>query len=345
MRYASIIVSFATGALALASPVTAADAVSDFYAGKSVSIIVSSTPGGGYDAYARMIARHLSEHIPGKPQVVVQNMPGAGGLTAANHFYNIAPKDGLIIGMLQNTVPFEPFYGNKQAQFEATKYNWVGSPSMETGVFLLWHTVPVNTLEEAKNRELLLGASGAASTPAFYARVFQLVFDLKIKLIVGYASQTESFLGMERGENEGYSSPFWSSLKATKPDWIKDKQVKMLFQYGAQPHPELKDIPFARDLTPDPEKKFIIDVASASLAVGRPLLMTPGAPADRVAAIRKALQDTFKNPAYLADCEKQRLECDTPLTGEELSAILERTYSAPASVRERMLDIYNAGGK
>jgi tripartite-type tricarboxylate transporter receptor subunit TctC len=329
-------------ALALtAQTALAADSLADFYKGKTVTMTISSAPGGGYDAYARTIARHLPQHLPGNPTVVVQNMAGAGGLTATNHLYNVAPKDGLTIGLIQNTVPFEPFYDNKAAQFDSTKFEWLGSPSKEIGLLLLWHTMPVNTLEEAKKRELLLGASGAASTPAFYARVLEAVFGLKIKLVNGYTGQTESFLGMERGENEGYSSVFWSSLKSTKPDWIRDKKVKLLVQYGAAPHPELKDVPFADSLIQDPEKKLLMQVAAASLAIGRPVLAPPGVPSDKVAALRKGLDATLRDKEFLADCEKQRLECDSPSTGAEMAEILARTYSAPANIRKQMQDIYN----
>jgi tripartite-type tricarboxylate transporter receptor subunit TctC len=334
-------VSILAAAALLSPPTQAAESPSDFYKGKTVTMVISSAPGGGYDAYARTIARHLPNHLPGNPTVVVQNMAGAGGLTATNHLYNVASKDGLTIGLIQNTVPFEPFYGNTQAQFDPTKFEWLGSPSKETGLLLLWYTVPVNTLEEAKSRELLLGASGAASTPAFYARVLTAVFGLKIKLINGYTGQTESFLGMERGENEGYSSVFWSSLKSTKPEWVRDKKVKLLVQYGAAPHPDLKDVPFADDLIKDPEKKLLMQVAAASLAIGRPVLAPPGLPADRLGALRKGMEDTLKDKAFVEDCNKQSLECNDPSNGKEMAEILDRVYSAPASVKKTMQEIYN----
>ena len=312
---------------------------------KQIKLVISSAVGGGYDAYARTISRYWGKHIPGNPTLVPQNMPGAGGVKAGNFLWEAASKDGLTVGALQNTVPFEPLLGNDKALFDSTKFNWLGSPSQEIGVLTIWHTVPVNTIDDAKKHELILGASGANSTPAFYARVLQAVFDIKIKLIVGYPGQTESLLGTERGENEGYPSAFWSSLKVVKPDWIRDKKIKFIVQYGLAPTPELKDVPFALDLIKKPEDKQLMEVASAQLALGRPMLSPPGVPAERVKALRESLMATFKDPAYLADCEKQRLECDAPVTGEQMQDILKRAYDSPKPVLDRLRDIYEAGNK
>ena len=319
--------------------------VGSFYKDKQIKLIISSAVGGGYDAYARTISRYWSKHIPGNPVVVPQNMPGAGGVKAGNFLWEAASKDGLNVGALQNTVPFEPLLGNDKALFDSTKFNWLGSPSQEIAVLTIWHTVPVNTIADAKKHELILGASGANSTPAFYARVLQAVFDIKIKLIVGYPGQTDALLGTERGENEGYPSAFWSSLKVVKPDWIRDKKIKFIVQYGMQPEPELKGVPFALDLIKKAEDKQLMEVASAQLALGRPILTPPGVPADRVKALRQSLQDTFKDPAYLADCEKQRLECDAPVTGDQMQEILQRAFDTPKPVLTRLRDIYEAGKK
>jgi tripartite-type tricarboxylate transporter receptor subunit TctC len=321
-----------------------ADSIDDFYKGKQIKYAIASTPGGGYDIYARAVARHLGDHLPGNPSVVPQNVPGAGGIKAAELIYAVAPKDGLTIGAMQNTVPFEPMYGNTLATFDPLKFSWLGSPTKEVAFLFVWYTVPVNSLEDAKHRELILGAAGAASTPAFYSRVLATIFDLKIKLITGYPGQTEAFLAMEKGENEGYGSTFWSSLKTVRPDWIRDKKVKILVQYALEPHPELKDVPFAQDLITDPDDRQLMDVASAPLALGRPMAAPPGIPADRLALLKTAMAATFADPAFRADCEKQRLECDAPVTGEQIQTILEKSYAAPKPILNRLRDIYNAGG-
>jgi tripartite-type tricarboxylate transporter receptor subunit TctC len=335
----------AAALLALAAQPAAADAVGDFYHGKTVQFLNAATPGGGYDTYARTMLPFLTRHIPGNPTLVVQNMPGAGGVVLGNYLYNIAPKDGLAIALLNNTVPFEPMYQNKQAKFDAAQLNWLGSPSQETALLTIWHTVPVSSIEEARTHPLVLGASGVNSTPAFYARVENAVLGTQIRLIAGYPGQTESLLAMEKGENDGYGSAFWSSLKATKPDWIRDKKIKFLVQFGAAPNPELKDVPFAPSITKSEADKQLAELASGQLAIGRPLVAPPGVPADRLAALEKAVLDTLKDPEFLAQCEKAHLECDSPVTGAETAALLKRLYGAPEPIVARLRKIYDAGSE
>ena len=334
-----IAAAFATGTVA-----AHAEDMTDAYKGKQIKFIISSAVGGGYDAYSRTVARYWTKHIPGQPAIIPQNMPGAGGVKAGNYLWEAASKDGLTVGNLQNTVPFEPLLGNKLALFDTNKFNWLGSPSKEVALLTVWHTVPVNTIEDAKKHELIMGASGVNSTPAFYARILQAVFDIKIKLIVGYPGQTEALLGTEKGENEGYPSAFWSSLKVVKPDWIRDKLIKFPVQYALEPHPDLKDVPFALDIIKKADDKQLMEVASAQLTLGRPILAPPGVAADRVAMLRQSLAETFKDPEYLADCEKQRLECDAPVTGTQMQDILKKAYATPEPVLVRLRKIYDEGG-
>jgi tripartite-type tricarboxylate transporter receptor subunit TctC len=316
-----------------------AEDLGEFYRGKTVTISVGTEPGNSYDIYTRTLARHLSRHLPGNPRVIVQNAPGAGGLNNANSIFNVAKKDGLSLGQVQNTVPFEPFYGNGNARFDATKMNWLGSPGKETAVLLIWHTVPVNSLADARSRGLVLGATGATSTPAFYARVINAVFGIPIKLIAGYKSQNESFLAMERGENEGYSSTFWSSLKLTRPDWIAEHKVKLLLQYGGEAAADLKDVPFAMEILQDQADRDLMRIASAPLALGRPLFAPPDVPTERVLALRDAIAATYRDPEYLKDCTQQGLECTSPAAGADLASLIEKAYSAPVAVRQRLQDI------
>jgi tripartite-type tricarboxylate transporter receptor subunit TctC len=324
----------------------ASSANTDFYAGKTVRLIVSSSAGGGYDTYSRAIARHLADFIPGDPTVIVQNMPGAGGIKAGNYLYQLAEKDGTVIAGLQNSVPFEPLMGVKAAMFDPLQFNWLGSPNSEVGLLLVWHTSPVNTLLDATKKEVVVGASGAASTPAFYARILNTVFDTQLKLINGYPGQTEAFLAMEKGELDGYPSTFWGSLKSTRPDWIRDKQVKILVQYGEKRHPELPDVPVARDLAKTADDKQLLDVAMAPLVIGRPYVAPPDVPAQRVAALRGALMGTFRDIAFLAEAEKLHLEVDAaPQSGEDIRNVLMRTYAAPKPVLDRLRTIYEVGQK
>jgi tripartite-type tricarboxylate transporter receptor subunit TctC len=314
-----------------------AQSPAEFYKGQTVTIILSSAPGGGYDAVARTLAQHLPKHIPGNPQVVVKNMPGAGGIVAANFLYNVAPKDGLTIGGLQNNVPFEPLYGTKEANFDSTKFQWLGTPSRETAILTVWHTAPANNWEEAKTNELTMGSSGQNSTPSFYGRLLQETLGLKLKIIVGYESQTHAFLAMEREELHGYPSVFYNSIVATKPQWVKEGKVKFLVQMGLEKEPELPNVPHILDLITKDQDKQLASAAIAPLSAGRPYLMPPGVPADRVAAMRKAFVDTFKDKDFLAEAEKRKLGVNAPRDGKTLQDVIEGVYKGtPPAIIERL---------
>src|SRR5262245_1935457 len=327
--------------LALWAAPVAAQSVADFYRGKTVTIVVSTSTGGGYDAMARTVARHVGRHIPGNPSVVVRNMPGAGGITAVNWLYNAAEKDGTIVGLVQNGTPLEPLFGTKEARYDATKFNWLGTPSYEVSMVLLWHTVPVNTMEELRTRETNMGASGANSTPAFYTRLLNATLRTKMKLISGYPGQNDAFLAMERGELDGYPSVFYSALTSTRPTWLRDKQAKAIVQYGPARLQELPNVPFATDLLTNEDDRLLMQAASAPQALGRPLLLPPDVPAARVAAMRKALADTFADKEFQADAEKIGLIVNAPQTGEQLQQVIEKAYATPSRVVERLRKLNN----
>jgi tripartite-type tricarboxylate transporter receptor subunit TctC len=330
-------------AVLTAGPQAQAETAAEFYKDKRIELLISSTVGGGNDLSARLIARHFTRNMPGGPTVIPRNMPGAGGVTAANHLYNIAPRDGLAIAMIQNSAVFEPLFGNDKAMFDVAKINWLGSPSKDVGVLIVWHNIPVDSIADAQKRGLMLGVSGGLNaTPAFYARVFQYVFDMPVKMIAGYPGQAEAFLGLERGENEGYPSVFWSSLKVAKPDWIRDKKVKMLVHFGAKSHPELAGVPFALDLINHAEKREVMKLASAPLAVGRPIMAPPGIPEERVRALQEAMAATFKDAQYLAECEKQNLECSDSTSGAELAKVVRDTYAAPKPLVDKLKELNNS---
>jgi tripartite-type tricarboxylate transporter receptor subunit TctC len=324
-------------ALGLSAGPAPAQSSADFYKGQTVTIILSSAPGGGYDAVARTLAQHLPRHIPGSPTVVVKNMAGAGGIVAANFLYNVAPKDGLTIGGLQNNVPFEPLFGTKEANFDPTKFIWLGTPSYETAILTVWHTAPVDKWEQARTTELTMGSSGNNSTPSFYGRLLNEVLGLKLKIIVGYESQTHAFLAMEREEINGYPSVFYNSLVATKPTWLPEKKVKLLVQMGGQKEKDLADVPLLSDLVTKPEDKALVEAAIGPLTAGRPYLLPPGVPADRVAIMRKAFAETFKDPEFLAEAEKRRLGVNAPRDGQGLQEVIERVYkNTPPALIERL---------
>jgi tripartite-type tricarboxylate transporter receptor subunit TctC len=328
--------------LGLGAPAQA-QSVADFYKGKTVTIVVSTSTGGGYDAMARAIARHIGRHLPGNPNFIIRNMPGAGGITAVNWLYNAAEKDGTVLGLVQNGTPLEPLFGTKEARYDAPKFNWLGTPSFEVSMVLLWHTVPVNSLEDLKSKETNMGASGANSTPAFYTRLLNATLGTKMKLINGYPGQNDAFLAMERGELDGYPSVFYSALTSTRPNWLRDKQAKAVVQYGPERLKELPDVPFATDLLTNEDDRLLMQAASAPQALGRPLVMPPGVPADRVAAMRKALADTFTDPEFQAEAEKAGLIVNAPKTGQELQQVIEKAYATPSRVVERLQKLNNPG--
>jgi tripartite-type tricarboxylate transporter receptor subunit TctC len=309
----------------------------DFYKGQTVTIILSSAAGGGYDAVARTLAMHLPKHIPGSPMVVVKNMAGAGGIVAANFLYNVAPKDGLTIGGLQNNVPFEPLFGTKEANFDPTKFNWLGTPSMETAILTIWSaTTEVKTWEQAKTTELTMGSSGNNSTPSFYGRLLNEVLGLKLKIIVGYESQTHAFLAMERGEINGYPSVFYNSLTAAKPTWLKEGKIRLLVQLGFK-EPAIANVPSLMDLVTKEDDKRLVEAAAGPLTAGRPYLMPPGVPADRIAIMRKAFEDTFQDPAFIADADKRGLGVNAPRGGQALQEVIDNVYkNTPPPLVERL---------
>ena len=324
--------AFATlGASAgLAQPAT------DFYKGKTVSLVVSSSAGGGYDLLARTVARHLPKHIPGSPTIAVRNMPGAGGIVATNYVYNLGTKDGLTIGGVQNNTPFEPLFGTKEAQYDASKFYWLGSPSVETSVLTIWHTSPVNNLDDARSIELKMGSSGANSTPSFYGRLLNETLGVKLKLIVGYPGQNDALLAMERGELDGYPSVFYNSLVATRPQWLPEKKVKLIVQYGAEKLAQLPDVPFIMDLMKTEEDRQLWRIAVGPIATGRPYLLPPGTSPERVAAMRLAFWDAFNDKEFLAEQARANLGADTPRSGEQIQDIIAQAYKSPPAVVERL---------
>ncbi|HEY2532373.1 MAG TPA: hypothetical protein VGJ20_31330 [Xanthobacteraceae bacterium] len=318
-----------------------ADSLVDFYKGKTVSLVVGSSTGGGYDTMARAIARFIGRHVPGNPTFVVRNMPGAGGILALNYIYNTAERDGTVLALVQNNSPLEPLFGTKEARYDATKLNWLGTPSSEVAMVRLWNTVPVNSLTDLKSKETHVGASGANSTPAFYARLLNATLGTRMKLVNGYPGQNDAFLAMERGELDGYPSVFGSALSSTRPNWLRDKLAKPIVQYGPEPLSELGDVPFAPDLITNADDQLLMKAGLASLALGRPLVMPPDVPMDRVAAMRKAVAQTFADPEFLAEGERIGLGINAPRTGEQLKDVIGEAYQAPHRIVERLRQLNN----
>ena len=335
-----IFTALATMVIAAGVTVSAqADAISDFYKGKKVTLIISASVGGGYNRYARTVARHLGKYIPGNPAIIAKNMPGAGGIRATNYLYNVAPQDGSTIGSIQNTTLFEPLWSNKLARFDVNKFNWIGSANSEVSMIVVWHTAPVKTIEDLLKTEITVGATGAASTPAFFGRLQNALLGTKMKIINGYDGMTNAFFAMEKGEVQGFPSAFYSSLKSRWGRMLDKKQIRILVQVALKKHPELPHIPLAHEIASSKENKALFKLASAPLAIGRPSVAPPGVPKARVKALRAAFAATMVGAGYLKDAKKQRLETGNWVSGARIDKIIKSSYNAPAPVVARLTAI------
>jgi tripartite-type tricarboxylate transporter receptor subunit TctC len=316
-----------------------ADPVEDFYRGKTISIVVGSSAGGGYDALSRVAARYLGGHIPGNPTVIVRDMPGAGGIVATSYIANVAPRDGLTIACVLANTPFEPLLGTKEATYDATKLSWLGTPSVETGLLAVWYASPIKTLDDARKTEMTAGVTGTNSEPALFARLLNEVLGLKIKVIPGFPGQNDAYLAMERGELDTVGTILWSSLTSTKPEWIRDKKIRILLQYGPEKEAALPDVPYGPDLVSNADDKLLFEAAYAPLSVGRPFVAPPDLPPERAAALRAGILATFRDPQFLAEADKQNMEVDKPISAESLQARIAHVYQMPPRILERLRGI------
>jgi tripartite-type tricarboxylate transporter receptor subunit TctC len=303
------------------------------YAGKQIRMVIASGAGGGYDAYARILALHLSRHIPGNPSIIDQNMPSAAGMQATNWAYSAAPKDGSVILATYNSLLAEPLYGNPAARYDPLKFEAVGSISRQQNICATWHTSPIKTLDQAKTREVIVTATGAASDSAIMPKILNTVLGTRFKVVMGY-STTEQRLAVERGEAEGVCGLSWSTLKASNPDWVRRDRINVLVQTGKTPQPDLRDVPVLIDLVASPEDKRVIELLSFPQELGRPFLMPPDTPKVLVSTIRRAFDETLRDPLFLADAEKALLEVN-PVTGEAMEQALKQAYATPKELIQR----------
>jgi len=323
-----------------AVPAVAQDDIAAFYRGKVVRLVVGVGVGSGYDINARLLARHLPKHILGNPQVIVQNQPGAGSLTMTNQMYTAGPFDGTVIGASFNGLPTAPLLQPNGVRFDATKMNWVGSTNRETQTLYVWHTAPMQTLEDLRTKEMIVGAQAPGSTQYDYPMLGKALFDLKFKVITGYEATPKINLAMERGEVHGTLAN-WSTVKAINYQQYLDKQIRILVAWGSRKHPELPDVPLITELAKTTEQKQALDLALARLEFGRPFFMPPNVPAERVQAIRRAFDATLKDAEFLAEADKLKIEID-PVTGEHIAEMLGNMAKTPADVVARVRAAYEA---
>lgn len=308
-----------------------AQAQEAFYKDKRLTIIVGSAAGSGYDAYARLMARNIGRHLPGAPTVVVQNMPGGGGLTSANYLYNVAAKDGTVIGALQRGMIISPLTAPQGVQYDARKFAWLGSTTSETGVIAVWHTAPHQTIQDVLARELMVGGSGPATDSETLPRVYNEAIGARIKIVSGYKSTNEVLLAMERGEVQGIGNSSWSNWRAGFSHYLSDKKVRILMQAGLKKHPELTDVPLVLDLARDSAGRQMLELFLAPLTIGRPFAAPPGLPAARVADLRGAFDNMLADPQFVADASKANLEISA-VSGSFIDEALKRLYAMPKEV-------------
>jgi tripartite-type tricarboxylate transporter receptor subunit TctC len=326
-------------ALMLSGSAAQAQNPADFYKGKNIELYIGYSVGGGYDIYARLLAKHMGKHIPGNPTVLPKNMEGAGSLRLANWLYNVAPKDGTAFGIIGRGTGFDPLLGrSKGAQFEATKYTWIGSANDEVSVCVAWHTSGIRKFEELLTRELTVGGTGAAADTDQFPRIMNGMLGTKMKIVTGYPGGNDVGLAMERGEVNGRCGWSWSSVKATHQKWLDEKKINVLIQLALQKHPDLPDVPLITDLAKSDEQRAIFKLIFARQVMGRPFLAPPGVPQDRAAALRKAFMDTMKDKDFLADAEKGQLEI-TPVSGEDIQKLVLETHQTPPEIAKKAGDL------
>jgi tripartite-type tricarboxylate transporter receptor subunit TctC len=322
-------------ALTLWGPCSAsAQTPAEFYKGKTVEIDVSSTAGGGYDTHARLLARHMPKYLPGHPAVIVKNVDGASGLRLANLLYNTAPKDGTIFGTIYRSTSFDPLFGNKAAQFDASNFTWIGSASNEVSVCVAWHTSGIASFEDMLARELIVAAGNQGGDATQFTTVVNAVFGTRMKMVSGYPGGNDMLLAMERGEVAGRCGWSWSSAKASRPGWIAEKKINILLQLALAKHPELPDVPLVLDLANSAEQTGILRLVLARQVIAYPFVAPPGIPADRVGALRKAFSDTMKDREFLAEAERAKLEI-RPVAGDEAQKLVAEVYQTPAEVVQK----------
>ena len=325
----------AVAALALTGAAASAQVGPDHFCGKTFEILVGYETGGGYDIYARALARHIGRHLPGNPNVVVKNMPGAVSRQAANYIYNIAPKDGTVIATIARGLPTDELLGAPGIRFESQKLTWIGSMNNEVSVGVAWHTSPVKTLEEATRREMIVG--GIADSLLF-AKLMNAVLDTKFKIISGYRSGGEVSLALERGELHGRMGWSWSSIVSGNPEWLRDGKIVNMVQFSTAKHADLPNVPLITEFARNEDDRALLELVFSRQVIGRPFIAPPGLSPEVTRMLRKAFDDTMRDPAFLAEMQKAKLEIN-PVSGEEVEALVKRLFRTPPAVVERAKEI------
>ena len=328
IAYGTVFVS----ALVLATPLHA-QSVEEFYSGKTITLSIGFTPAGGYDLYGRLVARHLGKHIPGKPNIIAQNMPGAGSMRAAQHLYSIAPKDGTALATFGRQMGITPLL-NPAAQYDGTKFNWLGSVTNEVSTCVSWNTSPVKDWNGLLKNPVTFAGDGPGADPDVFANLYNNVFNTKIKIIAGYRGTNPMILAMERGEVDGFCGLSWSTVKSRHMDWFKNKTMNVLVQAALQKEADIPDVPLALDLATTEEQRQVLKVFLYGQEMARPFAAPPGIPVDRRAALIAAFEKMLKDPEFLAEIKKLNVDLN-PISSDAIDKMLKELYATPKHVLER----------
>jgi tripartite-type tricarboxylate transporter receptor subunit TctC len=312
-------------------------AIEDFYRGKQLEMVIGYSPGGTYDLYARLVARFLGNYLPGRPTIVPRNMPGAGSRAAAKWVAGVGPKDGTVLATADQSLSVEQAMGDKQLDLDTTKLIYIGNPNADNNTTATWYTSGVKTIEDAKGKQVIMGATGG-STSSQYPKAMNALIGTKFKIVIGYPGGNDINLAMEKGEVDGRGSNAWGAWKATRPDWLRDKKINILVQIGLTKAPDLPDVPLLMDLATNDQDRAIFKLLSASSTIGRPVFTSPGVPAERVKALRDAFDAMIKDPVFLAEAAKEHFDIN-PIAGEEMQKIVAEIVATPRPIADRLLQI------
>jgi tripartite-type tricarboxylate transporter receptor subunit TctC len=333
------ILGIAAGAVAQGDGAARADAIADFYSGKSVQLVIGYAPGGGYDVYARTLARHMARHIPGNPSIVVQNMPGAGSIKAANYLYNIAPKDGTAFGGFSRGAFLDPLLGRGEGvQYVAAKYGWLGSISNEVGVCAFRADSGIATWQDMQTKSYVIGSTGAGADSDVFPTVLHKMFGLPMKVVTGYHSAADVVLAITRKEVDGRCGWSWSSLMAWNKDMYQSKTIKVALQLASEKLAELPDTPSILEVARGPEQRAALKLILSRQMMARPYVAPPGIPRERLDALRAAFDATMKDPQFLAEAQRQDLEV-RPVSGPEADALITEIYASPPAVVKLAIEV------
>lgn len=321
--------ALAPALVAMASvPALAQDSAEKFYKGKQVELVVGYPPGGGYDRYARTVGRHIGKHIPGQPNVIVKNMPGAGSLVFANYLYNVAPKDGSVFGIFAGGIAMDALIGGKKTNFDSRKFTWLGSANESTSACFAMQDAKVNNLADLMKTELVVGASSGGSSTFAWPTAMNNVLGTKFKIVAGYPGSRAIVLAMEKGEVKGLCGYFLSSIRSVRPKWLPEKTVKIIVLESVKPHPDFPGVKTVMDYAKTEDDKKILNIVFGWQVMGRPFAAPPGIPADRATALREAFWKTMKDPAFLADAKKVRIQIE-PRTHKQVQDYLDEAWKTP----------------